>query len=46
MPVENRWRILAQSSNLITFHTGRWSCFQLAKMALFWVGVNNGDLLT
>jgi hypothetical protein len=25
---------------LITFHTGRWSCFQLAEMVLFWVGVN------
>ncbi|HEY0162010.1 MAG TPA: hypothetical protein VGB69_04980, partial [Edaphobacter sp.] len=41
IPVENRWRIFAQSSNLITFHDGRWSYFQLALMALFSVGVNN-----
>jgi hypothetical protein len=40
LPVENRWRIFAQSSNLITFHTGRWSYFQLAEMAPFSVGVN------
>ena len=33
-PVENRWRILAQSSNLITFHDGRWPCFQLALIVL------------
>ena len=28
------------SSNLITFHNGRWSCFQLANLAPFSVGVN------
>ena len=40
LPVENRWRISAQSSNLITFHDGWWPCFQLALLALFCVGVN------
>jgi hypothetical protein len=40
LPVENRWRISAQSSKLITFHNGRWLYFQLAFMALFSVGVN------
>ena len=40
LPDENKWRISAQSSNLITFHNGRWSCFQLANSALFSVGVN------
>lgn len=28
------WRISAQSSDLITFHDGRWTYFQLALMAL------------
>jgi hypothetical protein len=41
LPVENRWRIFAQSSKLITFHNGRWPCFQLAFLALFSVGVNS-----
>jgi hypothetical protein len=39
-PVECRWRISAQSSNLITFHNGWWPYFQLAFLALFSVGVN------
>ena len=39
-PAENSWRIFAQSSILITFHSGRWSCFQTAILALFSVGVN------
>jgi hypothetical protein len=30
----------AQSSKLITFRNGRWPYFQLAFLALFWVGVN------
>ncbi|POH71584.1 hypothetical protein CVS27_20250, partial [Arthrobacter glacialis] len=40
LPVENRWRISAQSSKLITLHDGWWPCFQLAAVALFSVGVN------
>ena len=42
-PVECRWRISAQSSNLITFHDGWWLYFQLAFLALFSVGVNRLD---
>ncbi|MHA7303547.1 hypothetical protein, partial [Pseudarthrobacter sp. MDT1-22] len=34
------WRISAQSSKLITFHNGRWPCFQMAEVVLFSVGVN------
>ncbi|WP_206751161.1 hypothetical protein, partial [Cryobacterium fucosi] len=35
--------ISAQSSNLITFHSGWWSYCQLAFLALFSVGVNNRE---
>lgn len=35
-----RWRICAQTSNVITFHNGQWPHFQLAFLALFSVGVN------
>jgi hypothetical protein len=40
-PVECRWRIAAQSSNLITFHSAWWPHLQLASLALFSVGVNS-----
>jgi hypothetical protein len=38
--VAYRWRIGAQTSNVITFHNGQWPHFQLAFLALFSVGVN------
>ncbi|SFU11205.1 hypothetical protein [Arthrobacter sp. ov118] len=38
--VAYRWRICAQTSNVITFHNGQWPHFQLAYLALFSVGVN------
>jgi hypothetical protein len=38
--VAYRWRICAQTSNVITFHNGQWPHFQLAFLALFSVGVN------
>ncbi|MEK0155144.1 hypothetical protein, partial [Arthrobacter oryzae] len=38
--VAYRWRICAQTSNVITFHNGQWPHFQLALLALLSVGVN------